>query len=247
MDDKDEVKKRAMNIRKIRLEREKAVFMKLGGKLRAYFFTGILVTAPVMITFFVAYKVIVFIDVSVNRLLPPQFKPDNFLQLKSYYDDLPFTIPGLGIIILVAALILVGMFAAGFLGKFFLKLGEWIVYKVPFISSVYSLLKQIFETFLSGKSNAFKKVVLLEYPRKGIWILGFVSADTEGEVREILGREMVNVFIPTTPNPTSGFLIFVPREDVVELDMGVEEGIKFVISGGIVAPDEAKRLKKRRA
>ena len=121
------------------------------------------------------------------------------------------------------------------------------VYKVPFISSVYSLLKQIFETFLSGKSNAFKKVVLLEYPRKGIWILGFVSADTEGEVREILGREMVNVFIPTTPNPTSGFLIFVPREDVVELDMGVEEGIKFVISGGIVAPDEAKRLKKRRA
>lgn len=88
MDDKDEVKKRAMNIRKIRLEREKAVFMKLGGKLRAYFFTGILVTAPVMITFFVAYKVIVFIDVSVNRLLPPQFKPDNFL---------PFTIPGLGI------------------------------------------------------------------------------------------------------------------------------------------------------
>lgn len=238
MDDKDKVKKRAMNIRKIRLEREKAVFMKLGGKLRAYFFTGILVTAPVMITFFVAYKVIVFIDVSVNRLLPPQFKPDNFL---------PFTIPGLGIIILVAALILVGMFAAGFLGKFFLKLGEWIVYKVPFISSVYSLLKQIFETFLSGKSNAFKKVVLLEYPRKGIWILGFVSADTEGEVREILGCEMVNVFIPTTPNPTSGFLIFVPREDVVELDMGVEEGIKFVISGGIVAPDEAKRLKKRRA
>lgn len=89
--------------------------------------------------------------------------------------------------------------------------------------------------------------MLLEYPRKGIWILGFVSADTEGEVREILGREMVNVFIPTTPNPTSGFLIFVPREDVVELDMGVEEGIKFVISGGIVAPDEAKRLKKRRA
>ena len=96
------------------------------------------------------------------------------------------------------------MFAAGFLGKFFLKLGEWIVYKVPFISSVYSLLKQIFETFLSGKSNAFKKVVLLEYPLKGIWILGFVSA-------------------------------------------GVEEGIKFVISGGIVAPDEAKLLKKRRA
>ena len=235
MSKNDEIKKRAMNIKKLRLEREKAVFMKLGGKLKAYFFTGILVTAPVMITFFVAYKLIVFVDVSVNKILPPQFALNNYL---------PFTIPGLGIIILVVALILIGMFAAGFLGRFFLRLGEWIVYKVPFISSVYSLLKQIFETFLSSKSDAFKKVVLLEYPRKGIWILGFVSTDTEGEVKDIVKKDMVNVFIPTTPNPTSGFLIFVPREDVVELEMSVEDGIKFVISGGIVSPEELKRKKK---
>lgn len=237
MSKNDEIKKRAMKIKKLRLEREKAVFMKLGGKLKAYFFTGILVTAPVMITFFVAYKLIVFVDVSVNKILPPQFALNNYL---------PFTIPGLGIIILVVALILVGMFAAGFLGRFFLRLGEWIVYKVPFISSVYSLLKQIFETFLSSKSDAFKKVVLLEYPRKGIWILGFVSTDTEGEVKDIVKKDMVNVFIPTTPNPTSGFLIFVPREDVVELEMSVEDGIKFVISGGIVSPDELKQKKKRK-
>lgn len=237
MSKNDEVKKRAMNIKKLRLEREKAVFMKLGGKLKAYFFTGILVTAPVMITFFVAYKLIVFVDVSVNKLLPPQIALNNYL---------PFTIPGLGIIILVVALILVGMFAAGFLGRFFLRLGEWIVYKVPFISSVYSLLKQIFETFLSSKSDAFKKVVLLEYPRKGIWILGFVSTDTEGEVKDIVKKDMVNVFIPTTPNPTSGFLIFVPREDVVELEMSVEDGIKFVISGGIVSPEELKQKKKNK-
>ncbi len=235
MSKNNEVTKRAMNIKKLRLEREKAVFMKLGGKLKAYFFTGILVTAPVMITFFVAYKLIVFVDVSVNKLLPPQFALNNYL---------PFTIPGLGIIILVVALILIGMFAAGFLGRFFLRLGEWIVYKVPFISSVYSLLKQIFETFLSSKSDAFKKVVLLEYPRKGIWILGFVSTDTEGEVKDIVKKDMVNVFIPTTPNPTSGFLIFVPREDVVELEMSVEDGIKFVISGGIVSPEELNQKKK---
>ena len=235
MSKNDEIKKRAMKIKKLRLEREKAVFMKLGGKLKAYFFTGILVTAPVMITFFVAYKLIVFVDVSVNKILPPQFALNNYL---------PFTIPGLGIIILVVALILIGMFAAGFLGRFFLRLGEWIVYKVPFISSVYSLLKQIFETFLSSKSDAFKKVVLLEYPRKGIWILGFVSTDTEGEVKDIVKKDMVNVFIPTTPNPTSGFLIFVPREDVVELEMSVEDGIKFVISGGIVSPEELKQKKK---
>ena len=236
MSKNNEVTKRAMNIKKLRLEREKAVFMKLGGKLKAYFFTGILVTAPVMITFFVAYKLIVFVDVSVNKLLPPQFALNNYL---------PFTIPGLGIVILVVALILIGMFAAGFLGRFFLRLGEWIVYKVPFISSVYSLLKQIFETFLSSKSDAFKKVVLLEYPRKGIWILGFVSTDTEGEVKDIVKKDMVNVFIPTTPNPTSGFLIFVPREDVVELEMSVEDGIKFVISGGIVSPEELNQKKKK--
>lgn len=236
MDNQEKIKTRALNIKRIRLERERAVFMKLGAKLRAYFFTGILVTAPVMITFYVAYKVIMFTDMSVNRLLPPQFKPDNFL---------PFTIPGLGIIILVAVLILIGMFAAGFLGKFFLRLGEWLLYKMPFISSIYSVLKQIFETFLSNKSNAFKRVVLLEYPRKGIWILGFVSTDTDGEVKGLLKEEMINVFIPTTPNPTSGFLIFVPKSDTIPLEMSVEAGIKFVISGGIVSPDEADRLRRK--
>ena len=215
---KSELKARAANIQQLRAK-EQHVFMKLGAKLRAYFFTGILVTAPVSITFYMAYKIILWIDAGVGRLLPPQ--------LKSYYDDL------------------IGMFAAGFVGSFFVRLGDWMVKKMPVISSVYSLLKQVFETFLSNKSQAFSRVALLEYPRKGIWILGFVSTDTGGEVRRILDREMVNVFIPTTPNPTSGFLIFVPREDLVFLEMTVEEGLKFVISGGIVTPEEAKKIKKR--
>ena len=229
---KDEVAKRAIRIKHIRLEREKAIFMKLGSKIKAYFFTGILVTAPVAMTFYLAYKLITWIDVSVNRLIPPEFRPDNYL---------PYSIPGLGVVLLILALILIGMFAAGFLGRFFLRLGEWIVYKVPFISSVYSLLKQVFQTFLSNKNDAFTKVVLLEYPRKGIWILGFVSSDTQGEVKDKLGRELLNVFIPTTPNPTSGFLIFVPKEDTINVDMSVEEGIKFVISGGLVTPEMTKK------
>lgn len=229
---KDEVTKRAMRIQHIRLEREKAIFMKLGSKIKAYFFTGILVTAPVAMTFYLAYKLITWIDVSVNRLIPPEFRPDNYL---------PYSIPGLGVVLLILALILIGMFAAGFLGRFFLRLGEWIVYKVPFISSVYSLLKQVFQTFLSSKNDAFTKVVLLEYPRKGLWILGFVSSDTQGEVKDKLGRELLNVFIPTTPNPTSGFLIFVPKEDTINVDMSVEEGIKFVISGGLVTPEMTKK------
>ena len=226
------VKQRAKNIKKIRLERERAVFMKVGSKLRAYLFTGILVTAPVAITFYMAYKFILWVDRFVDKLIPPQYLLDNYL---------PVTIPGLGLVVLLVALTLVGMFATGFLGRFFLRLGEWIVFKVPLVSSVYSVLKQIFETFFSSKTQAFSKVVMLEYPRKGIWILGFVSSELKGEIRRCFNEEMLNVFIPTTPNPTSGFLIFVPKKDTIELDMKVEEGIKFVISGGLVEPEQMKK------
>ncbi len=228
MAEKKEIKKRAKNIKRIRLEREKAVFMKLGGKLRAYLFTGILVTAPVAITLYLAMKFVLWMDFLVNKLLPPQYK----------FDNMPYTIPGLGLVVAVVVLIIIGMFAAGFLGRFFIKLGEWIVYKVPLVSSVYSVLKQVFETFFSSKTQAFSKVVMLEYPRKGIWILGFVSSELQGEVKREFEEEMLNVFIPTTPNPTSGFLIFVPKKDCIELDMSVEQGLKFVISGGLVSPEE---------
>ncbi len=230
-----ELKARALAIQNAKT-REQHVFMKLGAKIRAYFFTGILVTAPVSITFYMAYKIILWIDAGVGRLLPPQ--------LKTYYNDLPFTIPGLGVVVLIVSMIVIGMFAAGFVGRFFIRLGDWIVKKMPVISTVYSLLKQVFETFLANKNQAFSQVVLLEYPRKGIWILGFVSTETGGEVKKIMNKEMLNVFIPTTPNPTSGFLIFVPKEDVVFLQMTVEEGLKFVISGGIVAPQEGEKSKK---
>lgn len=235
--------KRAGKINDIRRLQEKQakeqrVFMKLGAKLRAYFFTGVLVTAPVAMTFYVAYKIIFWVDSVVGKFLPPRFR--------EYYDTLPFTIPGLGIIVLIAAMTFIGMFAAGFIGKFFIRLGDWIVKKIPLISTIYSLLKKVFETFLSDSTSAFSKVVLLEYPRKGIWILGLVSTDTEGEVKRVLNQDMINVFVPTTPNPTSGFLVFMPREDVIFLDMSVEEALKFVVSGGIVSPEEAEQKKHSR-
>ncbi len=230
----DEVRERAKNIKRIRMEREKAVFMRLGAKLRAYLFSGILVTAPVAITFYMAYKFIFWVDRLVNQMLPPQYKFDNVF---------PYALPGVGLVILIVFLIIVGMFTAGFLGGFLVRLGEWIVNKMPLISSVYSLLKQVFETIFSSKTQAFSKVVMLEYPRKGIWILGFVSSPTKGEVKKYFDDEMLNVFIPTTPNPTSGFLIFVPKKDTVELKMTVEEGIKFVISGGLVEPEGLPRKK----
>lgn len=223
---KNKLKKK---LNKKHAQKENDVFMKVGSKIKAYFFTGILVVAPVGMTFYLAYKLIVWLDRLVNNLLPPEIRPDSYM---------PVTIPGVGIVILVALIIVIGMFATGFLGKFFWRLGEWIVYKLPFISSIYSLIKQIFETFLSNKNRAFNKVVMLEYPRKGLWILGLVGTDTGGELQEKLPSPMLNVFIPTTPNPTSGFLIFVPKSDVIEVDMSVEDAIKFIISGGIVNPED---------
>lgn len=227
---KKEIEKRAKNIKNIKKKKiENKVFMKFGAKLRAYLFTGILVTAPVAITFYLAYKFILWVDAFVTKIIPPQYNFVNYM---------PMTIPGFGLLFLIGFLMLVGMFAAGFLGRFFIRLGEWFVAKMPLISSIYSLLKQIFETVFSSKTQAFKKVVMLEYPRKGIWILGLVSADLQGEIEEKLPDEMVNVFIPTTPNPTSGFLIFVPKKDVIEMDMSVEEAIKFIVSGGLVEPKD---------
>ncbi len=232
-----EVIRRARRIRNIRLIRQRGVFMKFGAKIRAYFFTGILVTAPVAITFYMAYKIVMWIDHAVANLIPDQVK---------IFEPLPFTVPGIGILVLLVGFTLIGMFAAGFMGRFFIKLGEWIVYKVPLISSIYSLLKQVFETFLSKKKQSFNKVVLLEYPRKGLWIIGFVSGDTNGEVKDKLKDKMINVFVPTTPNPTSGFLIFVPKKDVEELDMSVEDALKFVISCGIVTPEPTAKLPKKK-
>lgn len=210
-------------------------FLKcLGRRFKAYFFTGILVTAPVTITFYLAYRLIIFIDRSINNLLPPEF------QLNQY---LPYEIPGWGLLVLIVGLILIGMVTTGWFGKFFVNLGEKIVAKMPFISGVYSLLKQVFETFFSNKKQSFNQVVLLEYPRKGLWVIGFVSAPTTGEVAQALQTYMLNVFVPTTPNPTSGFLLFVPEKDVIKLDMSVEEGLKFVISCGIVTPAISKKRK----
>lgn len=229
----NEAQKRAKNIKKIRLRKERAVFMRLGEKLRAYFFTGILVTAPVSITFYFAYNVFIWIDSSVNQLIPPE--------LLSRY-NIPFnTIPGLGIVILIVGMILIGMFAAGFVGRIFVRLGDWIVRRLPVISSIYSLLKQIFETFLSSKSQSFSKCVLLEYPRKGMWVIGFVSAETKGEVKKKLKDDLLSVYVSTTPNPTSGFLVFVPKKETIPLDMTVEEGLKYIISCGIVEPDNLNK------
>ena len=200
-------------------------------KIRSYFLTGVIITAPVGLTFYVAILFIGFVDSRVRNIIPEKYHYDNLL---------PIEIPGIGLLFVFILLTFIGFLTAGLIGRFIIKLGERIISRLPIIRSVYGALKQIFESVLASSSKSFREVVLIEYPRKGVWAIGFITGDTKGEVQNATKENMVNVFLPTTPNPTSGFLLFVPRKDVIILDMNVEEGIKMVISGGIVTPKQKK-------
>ena len=142
---------------------------------------------------------------------------------------------------------LIGALTAGFLGRWVIHTGERVLNRMPVIRSIYSAVKQIFETVLAQQSNAFREAVLVEYPRRGIWAIGFITGTTKGEVQNLTEETTVNIFLPTTPNPTSGFLLFIPREDVIPLDMSVEEAVKMVISGGIVTPPDRRPLAEQEA
>lgn len=203
-------------------------------RIRNYLLTGILITAPIGITAWISWHVLLFFEATARKLMPAAWYPD-------------IAIPGLGLLVVFLGLILIGALTAGFLGRFFLRASERILNGMPVVRSLYSAIKQILETVLAQRATAFRKVVLIEYPRRGIWAVGFVSGSTRGEVNRKLEGGMVNVFLPTTPNPTSGFLLFVPEADVIELSMTIEEGIKLVVSGGIVTPEDQRALKKQQA
>lgn len=201
----------------------------LAAKLRAYFFAGVLITAPAAITFYVAWLVIDLVDRQITPLLPLQYNPETYL---------PFGVPGLGLLILMVTLTAIGALTAGIMGRLLVRVGERVMARMPVIRGIYSTTKQIFETVLRQQSTAFREVVLLEYPRRGLWTVGFITGSTMGEIKSLTQDDVVNVFVPTTPNPTSGFLLFVPRADLLTLSLSVEEGIKLVVSGGIVTPPE---------
>ena len=198
------------------------------GRLRSWFFTGLLVTAPVLLTVYITWAAIKLIDGQVAGLLPG-------------FSELRFAnVPGVGLVIGVVLITVIGALAAGFLGRWIIRLGESILNRMPVVRSIYGATKQILETVISTQSDAFREVVLVEYPRKGLWVIGFVTGGTKGEVARRIDIDMVNVFVPTTPNPTSGFLLFCPRKDVIFMEMSVEEAVKLVVSGGIVTPPDSK-------
>ena len=216
-------------------KRKKA--LSFTGRLRAYFLAGILVTAPLAITIALATWLIEFVDSRIVPLIPLRYNPDVYLKEYLGYE---IGIPGLGLIVLLIFITLVGAMTAGFLGRFVIRFGENMLSRMPVVRSIYGASKQILETVLKSQSKAFRQAVLVEYPRRGIWAVAFITGRTEGEVQNLIADDLINIFLPTTPNPTSGFLLFVPREDMILLDMSVEEAIKMVISGGIVTPPDRR-------
>ena len=208
----------------------------VASRLRSYFLAGVLVTAPLGLTGLLSWWFIDFVDEKITPLIPDRYNPETYL---------PFGIPGLGLLVLLMAVTLIGALTAGLIGRWLLQTGERVLNRMPVVRSIYSAIKQIFETVLAQQSNAFREAVLVEYPRRGIWAIGFITGTTKGEVQNLTEEKTVNIFLPTTPNPTSGFLLFVPKTDVVPLGMSVEEAVKMVISGGIVTPPDRRSKKEQ--
>jgi uncharacterized membrane protein len=201
--------------------------------LRKHFLTGLAVGAPIILTLWLMSTVIVTVDDWVLRFIPRKTMPAD-----SMWRD----IPGLGVIIFLFSTVALGLLAKGLIGRSIIRLGEYIVSRVPVLRGVYGWIKQIVETVLGQDGPKFTRACLIEYPRKGIWAVAFVSTDAKGEVAEISGEgeDVVSVFLPTTPNPTSGFLLFLPKSEVRLLDMGIDAAAKLVVSAGLVYPPELK-------
>ncbi|MBD1545750.1 DUF502 domain-containing protein [Roseibium aggregatum] len=199
-------------------------------RLRNYFLTGLVIAGPIGITLWLTWTFIQWVDGWVKPFVPKIYNPDTYL---------PFPVPGFGLIVAIVLLTIVGFVTANFAGRSLLSFGESLVGRMPLVRNIYSGLKQIFETVLDERGSSFTKAALIEYPRKGLWAIVFISTQTKGEVARRLSdkADLVSVFLPTTPNPTSGFLLFVPREDIIELKMSVEDAAKLVISAGLVNPD----------
>ncbi len=195
--------------------------------LKANLLAGILVLMPLAATFWFIHMLIAWVDKSL-LLLPREYRPENFL---------PFPIPGLGLILVFAVLFLTGVLVRNIIGRKLVALGDRILSYIPFVSKVYGAVKKLMDTVFSGSAKDFQRVVLIEYPRRGIYALAFVTGVSTGEVQQKTARRTINVFLPTTPNPTSGFYLLVPEEDVIPLEMTVEDSFKLLMSGGILSPE----------
>ncbi|TQV62895.1 MAG: DUF502 domain-containing protein [Halothiobacillaceae bacterium] len=198
--------------------------------LRRYLVAGLLVWAPLLLTWWIMVTLVDLMDRTL-LLLPPEYRPDALL---------PFHVPGLGVILALTVLLATGIIAANILGRRLVALWESMLERIPLVRSIYSAAKQLLQTFLSSDSKSFRKVLLIEYPSRGLWTLAFLAGEPVGEVQAKTARDMLTVYVPTAPNPTSGYVIFIARDDVIELDMGVEDAMRMIISLGMVAPGNGR-------
>ncbi len=203
----------------------------LGARLRGYFLTGLIIVGPVAITIYVVWWFINLVDAWVKPLIPKVYLPETYL---------PFSVPGVGLIVGILGLMLIGALTANLFGRTIVAYGEMMLDRMPVVRGVYRLLKQIFTTIFSKSGSSFKRVGVIEFPRKGLFALVFVSGEPPAEVKSKIGNgeALMTVFMPNAPNPTTGFVIFMPAKDVTLLDMTIEDGAKMVVSAGLVAPQQ---------
>jgi uncharacterized membrane protein len=194
--------------------------------MRKYFITGLLVLVPLVITLWVLNLIIGTLDQSL-LLLPPQWRPELLLG---------FNLPGVGTILTLVIIFITGLITRNFIGNRLLMLWELLLKRIPVVNSIYSSVKQVSDTLFSSSGNAFRKALLVQYPREGVWTIAFQTGVPGGDVKNHLNGDYVSVYVPTTPNPTSGFFLMLKREDTIELNMSVDEALKYIVSMGVVAP-----------
>lgn len=198
------------------------------GNLRRYLLAGLLVWLPIVVTVLILKFLIGLVD-GILLLLPEAVQPETLLG---------FQIPGLGVLLSAIVLLLTGMVVTNLFGSSMVRMGERLLARIPFVRAIYSATKQLTETLFSGKGKSFRKVVMVRFPHPGVWTVAFLTGEGMKEANTKTGSDLVNVFVPTTPNPTGGYFLMVPRNDIIDLDMSVDDGIKLILSAGAVVPDD---------
>jgi len=198
--------------------------------LRGRFFAGVFIAAPIAITVMIVLWLISVIDNRVKPMIPPAWNPESYTE---------FALPGLGVLVAIVLLTLLGAITTNLLGRSAVGFSDRLLSQIPIVRNIYSLFKQLFDTIQTSNQSSFRDMVLVEYPKRGTWALGFVTAELKGEIAEKLPEGYISVFVPTTPNPTSGFYMFVQKDELIDLDMTVEDGAKMIVSVGMVVPEYA--------
>jgi uncharacterized membrane protein len=206
-----------------------------GKSIRSYLIAGLVVWLPIIATFVILRFIIDLLDQTM-ALLPHAYQPEQLIGMN---------LPGLGVVLSLTLLLLTGVIATNMLGQKLVSMSESLLEKIPLVRTIYNAAKQMIQAVVSTKSQAFRKVLMVEYPRKGMWSVAFLTGSATPEIADNTGTEMLSVFIPTTPNPTSGFLMMVPKDDVIELSMSTDEALKFIISLGVMNPKVLTKDKKR--